>query len=297
MTLAERLDQRDLAGQMFGRVGRDAVQFVQQLRGDALGLEVLHAVDDAMSHSPDRCEDRLRFEPVEQEIRGRAVVGGGQRARRRRGSAGVVDPERRIAYTDAIDLAVESAPERVACLVHREPNARRPAVEHHHARRHGCHVSRHVERWLIAGNRRCAIANSPLAARRQDGHDDAHSDVTGMLQFTPPTIMDGHDIVADSRQVIDEGWDAAAAARRRPFWSGRIRYPRVTRDEQTAGPTGTGQLEPDGAPRLAGARAPLSRGQGRASPHALRQRSRTRRTPDGGSRGPVPRLLQESHHR
>ena len=78
MTLAERLDQFNLAGQMIRVVRPDAMQFIQQFLGDNLRLGVFHAVDHPVSHRPDRCETILLFEPVNQEIRRRFVIGGGE---------------------------------------------------------------------------------------------------------------------------------------------------------------------------------------------------------------------------
>ena len=69
MTLAERLDQFNLAGQMIRVVRADAMQFIQQFLGDQLGRGVFHAVDHAVSHSPDRFETILLFEPINQGIR------------------------------------------------------------------------------------------------------------------------------------------------------------------------------------------------------------------------------------
>ena len=80
MTLAERLDQFDLARQMIRVVRPDAMQFIQQFLSDHLGLGVFHAVDHAVSHGPDRCETVLLFEPINQEIRRRFVIGGGEAA-------------------------------------------------------------------------------------------------------------------------------------------------------------------------------------------------------------------------
>ena len=51
MTLAECLDQFDLAGQMVRVVRADAMQFLQQFLSDQLGRSMLHAVDHAVSHS------------------------------------------------------------------------------------------------------------------------------------------------------------------------------------------------------------------------------------------------------
>ena len=51
MTLAERLDQFDLARQMIRVVWADAMQFIQQFLGDKLRRGVFHAVNHAMSHA------------------------------------------------------------------------------------------------------------------------------------------------------------------------------------------------------------------------------------------------------
>ena len=69
MTLAERLDQFNLAGQMIRVVRADAMQFIQQFLGDKLGRGVFHAMNHPMSHGLDRCEIMLLFEPINQGIR------------------------------------------------------------------------------------------------------------------------------------------------------------------------------------------------------------------------------------
>ena len=78
MTLAERLDQFDLAGQMIRVVWPDAMQFIQQFLRDQLGRGVLHAVDHAVSHRLTDSKSVLLFEPINQEIRRRFVIGGGE---------------------------------------------------------------------------------------------------------------------------------------------------------------------------------------------------------------------------
>ena len=52
---------------------------------------MLHAVHDAMSDGADRCEDRLRLEPVQQESDRRAVIGGGKTAGGLRRSSRITD--------------------------------------------------------------------------------------------------------------------------------------------------------------------------------------------------------------
>jgi hypothetical protein len=39
---------------------------------------VLHAVNNTVSHSPHRLETILTLKPIQQEIRGRIVIGGGE---------------------------------------------------------------------------------------------------------------------------------------------------------------------------------------------------------------------------
>jgi hypothetical protein len=68
MTLAERLDQFNLAGQMIRVVRADAMQFVQQFRGDEFRLGMLHAVNHAMADGFDRCEIRLVSSQSNQEF-------------------------------------------------------------------------------------------------------------------------------------------------------------------------------------------------------------------------------------
>jgi hypothetical protein len=57
------------------------------------------------------------------------VVGGGKAAGDLRFSSRIVDDQIRTAQTDAIDLPIEPPPRRFACLIHREPDARRAAVD------------------------------------------------------------------------------------------------------------------------------------------------------------------------
>jgi hypothetical protein len=41
----------------------------------------------------------------------------------------IVDDKIRAVQPDAIDLSIEPPPRRFACLIHREPDARRAAVD------------------------------------------------------------------------------------------------------------------------------------------------------------------------
>ncbi len=78
MTLAEYFDQFDLTGQMIRVVRADAMQFIQQWLRHHLGFGMLHAVDHTMSHGLHGLESILSLEPIQQEICGRFVIGGGE---------------------------------------------------------------------------------------------------------------------------------------------------------------------------------------------------------------------------
>ena len=129
MTLAERLDQFDLAGQMFRVVRADAMQFIQQFLGDQLGRGVLHAVNHPVSHGPDRSKAILLFEPINQEIRCRLVIGGGEAAAVLLIPSRVVEGQIRPAQADAVNLSMKPSLQRFACLIQRELDARRAAID------------------------------------------------------------------------------------------------------------------------------------------------------------------------
>src|SRR5450432_2512012 len=123
MTLLERLDQRDLARQVLGVIRRNAAQFREQLRRDALRGGMLHAMHDAMPYRLDQREGRECLEQVQQEIRCRTMVGGSKAARGLRFCSWIVDDQIRTAQTDAIDLSIELPAQRLARLVGRKPDA------------------------------------------------------------------------------------------------------------------------------------------------------------------------------
>jgi len=125
----ERLDQLDLARQVIGVVRRDAAQFREQPRRDPFRRRMPHAVHHAVAHGPDRREDRLLLQPAQQEIHRRAVVGGGHADGRPRLSRRLAGGQIRAAQTDAIDLPGQPPPRPCARLKHREPDARRSAVD------------------------------------------------------------------------------------------------------------------------------------------------------------------------
>lgn len=76
MTPAKRLDQFNLARQMIRVVGTDAMQFIQQFLCDTLGLGVFHAVDHSVFHCLEGSETNSLFEPADQDICCRPVIGG-----------------------------------------------------------------------------------------------------------------------------------------------------------------------------------------------------------------------------
>ena len=127
--LRERLDQPDLAPEVFGVIRRDAAQLLEPLRRDPLGFRMPHPVHHAMPHGLDRRKYRLRLEPIQEKARGRAVVAGGKAA----GDPGcvgrLVHEQRRAARSDSIDLPVESSPERRVRVIDCEPDARRASVD------------------------------------------------------------------------------------------------------------------------------------------------------------------------
>ena len=129
MTLAECLDQLDLAWQMIRVVRPDAMQLIQQALAHDLGLDVLHPMDDAMAHGLDCGQCVLLFEPVNQNISRRPVIGGCdiQSALLRRGRA--AEGQIGAAQADAIDLPIEPALQRFGDLVQHEPDARRAAID------------------------------------------------------------------------------------------------------------------------------------------------------------------------
>ena len=124
MTLAERLNQFNLVGQMIRVVWPEAMQFIQQFLGDNLGLDVFHPMDHAVSHRPDRFETMLLFEPIHQEIRGRFVIGGGEAAAVRLFPGWVIECQICPAQADAINLSIKPSLQRFFDMVKRELDAR-----------------------------------------------------------------------------------------------------------------------------------------------------------------------------
>ena len=72
-----RLDQRDLAGQVFRIEGADPPELVEHLRGDQHRLdESVSTVDDAVPDGRDRGEPRVSFDLLDHQPGGRGLVRG-----------------------------------------------------------------------------------------------------------------------------------------------------------------------------------------------------------------------------
>ena len=141
MPLAERLDQLDLAGQMFRVVWPDAMQFIQQFPRDQLRRGVLHAVDHPVSHRKDRFKTILLLDPINQEISCRFVIGDGETETGLRFSIRVVKHQIRPAQADAVNFSIKSALQRFFNLVQRELDTRRTDVDGQDARQISFHGS------------------------------------------------------------------------------------------------------------------------------------------------------------
>ena len=78
-----RMDQFNLKGKVIRVIGSDAMQFLEQLRCDPLGLRVSHAVHHPMPHGRHETEKRLGLEPIQQIANSLAVIGCSKTARQR----------------------------------------------------------------------------------------------------------------------------------------------------------------------------------------------------------------------
>ena len=88
------------------------MQFIQQFLSDQLGRGVFHAVDHPVSHRPDRFETILFFEPIDQEIRCRFVIGGGEFAALLLFPGRVIERQIRPAQADAVNLSIKPSLQR-----------------------------------------------------------------------------------------------------------------------------------------------------------------------------------------
>ena len=117
MTLAEHLDQFNLARQMIRVVRPKAMQFIQQFLGDQFRRGVLHAVDHPVSHRPDRFETILLFQPINQETRCRFVIGGGDATAVLLIPGRVMERQIRPAQADAVNLSIKPLLQRFFDMV------------------------------------------------------------------------------------------------------------------------------------------------------------------------------------
>ncbi len=123
VTLAEGLDQFDLAGQVIRIARADAVQFVEQFLGDQLRRGVLHALDDTVSHGADRGKATLLFEPVNQEIRRRFVIRKHQARVIQRSAGQATEGQISPAEADSINCSEKTSLKRFSRRVQRKPDA------------------------------------------------------------------------------------------------------------------------------------------------------------------------------
>ena len=127
MPSPERLDQRDLARQVLGDVRPIR-------RSSASSFGVTRSGPSAACRAPPGVRPprptgrpvALRANPAATDRR--AVVGGGEAARGPTGVRRIVDAEGRAGQTDAIDLSIQPRPQRLARLVHREPDVDEPPL-------------------------------------------------------------------------------------------------------------------------------------------------------------------------
>src|SRR5208282_3209530 len=86
-------------------------------------------MDHAVSNRPDRSEMILHFEPINQEIRRRFVIGGGEVAALLLFHGRVMKRQIGPAQADAVNLSIKPSLQRFARLVQRELDARRAAID------------------------------------------------------------------------------------------------------------------------------------------------------------------------
>ena len=127
---ADRLDQRDLPGQVFRVERGDPPQLVEHLRGDELRLdESAPPVDDAVPDGRDRAEPRLSSDPLDHQPGGRGLVRGLDRAILTPTAAGIADDQPGLPEPDPLDAAGEDPLDRVGRREDRELQAGRAAVD------------------------------------------------------------------------------------------------------------------------------------------------------------------------
>jgi hypothetical protein len=117
--------QRGLINCSMIRVVRaEAMQFIQQFPGDNLWVGMFHAVDHPVSHRLDCREIRLRFEPINQEIHRRFVLGRGEIAALLLFLGRIVERQIRSAQADTVNHSMQPSLQRFFDEVERELDAR-----------------------------------------------------------------------------------------------------------------------------------------------------------------------------
>ena len=110
----DRLDQRDLPGQVFRVERGDPPQLVEHLRGDERRLdEPVPAVDDAVPDGRDRGEPRVRRDPLDHQPGGRGLVRGLDRAVLTPAAVRVADDQPGFPEPDPLDATGEDPFDRV----------------------------------------------------------------------------------------------------------------------------------------------------------------------------------------
>ena len=82
------------------------MQFIQQFLSYTLGLGVFHAVDHPVPHCLDGSETNSLFEPIDQDIRCRPVIGGFDGATALLILSEVVESQISAGQADAVNLPV-----------------------------------------------------------------------------------------------------------------------------------------------------------------------------------------------
>ena len=122
--LAECLDERDFAGQVFRVEGADSPELIEHLRGDSHRLgESVSAVDDPVPDGRDRGEPRVSFELLDNQPGGRGLVRGLDGARLPPRAADAADDQPGFPATDPFDSAGEDRFARAGHRVHSELQA------------------------------------------------------------------------------------------------------------------------------------------------------------------------------
>ena len=145
-----------------------AMQFIQQVPGDQLGRGVSHAMDHPVSHRPNRFKTILLFQPINQGIRRRFVIGGSEIAALRLFPGRALERQIGPAQADAVNLPRKPPLRRSAGLIHREPDARRAAVNRQDAGQPEYHGSTPLIFLTVSGAVRKLVFTLRAHAGRQN---------------------------------------------------------------------------------------------------------------------------------